>query len=179
MIFGGGNYIFSCFRELMLQFFTSVWERWNCPCAFHEGLQEKRTCIVTRSLTRPCMEVTGRIHAPVFLQQGKEPPVPFEYKRLGGPQSPSSLSEKEKKNSFPVGNLTPDSSVDSVFTIPTVLPWFFPFGRAWSCALFTGYFLAMLCVYNVGTHVSVRLYFCLLLFLSYFPSYFNKWNIFV
>jgi hypothetical protein len=45
------------------------------------------------------MEVSGQLHAPAALPQGKSPWYPLD-RRLGGPQNRSGLSGEEK-NSYP------------------------------------------------------------------------------
>jgi hypothetical protein len=47
------------------------------------------------------MEVTGQLHAPAALPQGKSPGHPLD-RRLGGPQSRSGHSGGEEKNSRPL-----------------------------------------------------------------------------
>jgi hypothetical protein len=51
------------------------------------------------------MEVSGQLHAPAALPQGKSPYYPLE-RRLGGPQSRSGLSDEEK-NSHPSPGMEP------------------------------------------------------------------------
>jgi len=43
------------------------------------------------------MEVSGHLHAPAILPQGKSPWYPLD-KRLGGPQSWSGCSDEEKNS---------------------------------------------------------------------------------
>jgi hypothetical protein len=54
---------------------------------------------------RHYMEVSGQLHAPAALPQGKSPWYPLD-KRLGGPQSRSGLGGVEKKFPAPAENRT-------------------------------------------------------------------------
>jgi hypothetical protein len=64
------------------------------------------------------MEVSGQLHAPAALPQGKSIWYPLD-RRLGGPQSRSGRRCKEKKNPFILARslasiltITPDSAMD-------------------------------------------------------------------
>jgi hypothetical protein len=48
------------------------------------------------------MEVSGQLHVPAALPQGKSPWFPLD-RRMGGPQSRSKHDDEEKNSQLPLG----------------------------------------------------------------------------
>jgi hypothetical protein len=71
----------------------------------HEGVLRKWKHSSMHFWTRHYMEMSGQLHAPAALPQGKSPWYPLD-RRLGGPLRPSGHGGEEK-NSQPLSGLEP------------------------------------------------------------------------
>jgi hypothetical protein len=71
----------------------------------HKGVVEEYKYSSTHSLTSALEGVSGQLHAPAALPQGKSPWYPLD-RSLGGPQSRSGRGG-EKKNSQPPPGIEP------------------------------------------------------------------------